>query len=137
MNKAESTRLTRFAEIREGWIVPILLGLAFGVRLYLVFHTYLITNDGVLYIKMSKLISQGEAGAAGSLLFFDLSPLITMVFQKVFSDWELSAQMVSAVFGSLTIIPLYFLMKVPVGSGRGHHFISSLCFLSLHRVVFC
>jgi len=127
MNKAESTRFTRFVEIREGWIVPILIGLAFGVRFYLVFHTYLIANDGVLYIKMSKLISQGEAGAAFSLLFFNLYPLITVVFQKVFSDWELSAQMVSAVFGSLTVIPLYFLIRSLLG--RAVALISSILFV--------
>ncbi len=127
MNKAESNRFTRFAEIPDGWIVLILIGLAFGVRLYLVFHTYLITNDGVLYIKMSKLISQGEASAAFSLLFFNLYPLITVVFQRVFSDWELSAQMVSAVFGSLTIIPLYFLIKSLLG--RAVALISSILFV--------
>ena len=133
MNKAESARFDRFVEIREGWIVPILLGLAFGVRLYLVFHTYLITNDGILYIKMSKLISQGEAGAAFSLLFFNLYPLITIVFQKVFIDWELSAQMVSAVFGSLTIIPLYFLIRSLLG--RTVAIISSLLFISHPYIV--
>jgi hypothetical protein len=111
MKKTESARLTPFSKIREGWIVSILLGLAFGVRLYLVFHTYIITHDGILYIKMSKLISQGEVGTAFSLLFFNLYPIITILFQKVFGDWEFSAQMVSAVFGSLTIIPLYFLIR--------------------------
>ncbi len=97
--------------LREGWVVSTILGLAFAIRLYLVFHTYLITNDGVVYIRMSKLISQGDVGGAFSLLFFNLYPLITVLFQKVFHDWELSAQMVSAVFGSLTIIPFYFLVR--------------------------
>ena len=111
MKKTENTGFTPISKIRERWIVSVLLGLAFGVRLYLVFHTYLITNDGIMYVKMSKLISQGEAGSAFGLLFFNLYPFIIIVFQKVFNDWEFSAQMVSAVFGSLTIIPFYFLIR--------------------------
>ena len=111
MKKTETTIFPSFSEIREGWIILIFLALAFGVRLYLVYHTYLITNDGILYIKMSKLISQGEVGSAFGLLFFNLYPFITVIFQKVFNDWEFSAQMVSAVFGSLTIIPFYLLIR--------------------------
>jgi hypothetical protein len=127
VKETESTRFSPFSNIREGWIVSILLGLAFGVRLYLVFHTYLITNDGILYVKMSKLISQGETGAAFSLLFFNLYPVITAVFQKVFNDWEFSGQMVSAVFGSLSIIPFYFLIRSLLG--RTVAFISSILFV--------
>jgi hypothetical protein len=101
----------KFLNIREVLIVVLLLGLAFGIRLYVVFHTYVITNDGVLYIKVSKLIAQGEIGAALNTYFLNLYPFIIAAFQKVFSDWEFSAQMASAVFGSLTVIPLYFLIK--------------------------
>ncbi len=127
MKKTENTGFTPFSNIQEWWIVSILLGLAFVVRLYLVFHTYLITNDGIIYIKMSKLISQGEAGSAFSLLFFNLYPFITAIFQKVFNDWEFSAQMVSAVFGSLTIIPFYFLIRSLFG--RTVALISSILFV--------
>jgi hypothetical protein len=115
MKKTANTIFPSFSEIREGWIIAILLGLAFGVRLYMVYHTYLIANDGILYVRMSKLISRGEAGSAFSLLFFNLYPFITAIFQKVFNDWEFSAQMVSAVFGSLTIIPFYFLIRSLLG----------------------
>ncbi len=111
MAETESRRIPFFFGTLEGWVLPVLVGLAFAVRLYMVFHTFVITNDGVLYVKMAKLISAGEAGRAFDLLFFSLYPLIIAAFQKVFGDWELSAQMVSAVFGSLTIIPLYFLIR--------------------------
>jgi 4-amino-4-deoxy-L-arabinose transferase-like glycosyltransferase len=127
MKKTETTIFPSFSEIREGWIILILLALAFGVRLYLVYHTYLITNDGILYVKMSRLISQGEAGSAFSLLFFNLYPFIIVIFQRVFNDWEFSAQMVSAVFGSLTIIPFYFLIRSLFG--RTTALISSILFL--------
>jgi 4-amino-4-deoxy-L-arabinose transferase-like glycosyltransferase len=76
---------------------------------------------------MSKLISQGEAGAAFSLSFFNLYRFITAIFQKVFNEWELSAQMVSAVFSSLTSIPFYFLIRSLLG--RTVTFISSILFI--------
>jgi len=104
-------RCALFFNEREGWIIVILLGLAFAVRLYLVFHTFVICNDGVLYIKMSKLISEGRAGEAFGLLFFNLYPLVTVLFQNLFHDWEFSGQMVSTVFGSVTIVPFYFLVR--------------------------
>jgi hypothetical protein len=127
MKKTESMDFTPFSHIREGLIVSTLLGLAFGVRLFLVFHTYIITNDGILYVKMAKLISQGKAGAAFGLLSFNLYPVIIAAFQKLFSDWEFSGQMVSTVFGSLTIIPFYFLIRSLLG--RTVAFISSILFV--------
>lgn len=108
MTKTEDLK---FLNIWEVWIVTLLLGLAFGVRLYMVFHTYVITNDGVLYIKVAKLIAKGEIGAALGVYFLNLYPFIVAAFQKVFIDWEFSAQMVSAVFGSLAVIPLYCLIR--------------------------
>nr|NIO06365.1 hypothetical protein [Pseudomonadota bacterium]NIS72662.1 hypothetical protein [Pseudomonadota bacterium] len=127
MRETHNTELSDFFARHEGWIVSFLLGLAFAVRLYLVFHTYLITHDGILYIKMSKLISQGEVGAAFQLLFFNLYPLMTIPFQQIFNEWELSAQMVSAVFGSLTIIPFYLLIRSIFG--RTVALISSIFFV--------
>ena len=111
MTETEDTRFPLLFKAREGWTVAILLGLAFGVRLYLVFNTYLITHDGILYIKISKLISQGQVSEAFDFYFLNLYPLITAVFQRLFYDWEFSAQMVSTVFGSLTIIPFYLLTR--------------------------
>jgi hypothetical protein len=104
-------RVLLFFKTREQWTVCILFGLAFAVRLYMVFHTYLITNDGILYVRLAKLISKGEFGAAFSISFFNLYPFVIALFQKIFNEWELSGQLVSMVFGSLTLIPLYFLTK--------------------------
>ncbi|MFX0197386.1 MAG: ArnT family glycosyltransferase, partial [Candidatus Hodarchaeota archaeon] len=45
---------------------------------------------------------------------------------KVFHDWEFSAQMVSAIFGTLTLIPFYFLTRKLFNQGLA--FISSIIF---------
>jgi hypothetical protein len=89
----------------------ILFGLAFVVRLYLAFHTYVIANDGAFYVKLAQLISIGKVGEAIHLHFFSLFPFLIALFQRVFLDWESSGQMVSVLFGSLAIIPFYFLTK--------------------------
>lgn len=107
----EGGRVPLLSNARENLIVTIIFGLALGLRLFLVFHTYLITNDGILYVRLAKLISKGEFGVAFSISFFNLYPFVIALFQKIFNDWELSGQMVSVVFGSLTVIPLYFLTK--------------------------
>lgn len=101
----------RIFDIRERWLVAILLIFAFAIRLYLVSHTYVIAKDGILYIQLAKLISQGKMGDALRLYPFNIYPFFIVIFQKVFHDWEVSAQMISALFGTLAIVPFYFLIK--------------------------
>ena len=123
----EDKKLIDMANVREAWVLFILFGLAVAVRLYLAFHTYVIANDGVLYIKLAQLLSQGKVGEAMSLHLPSLFPIIIASFQKVFVDWELSGQMVSVLFGSLTIIPFYFLTKELFN--RNVAFTSSILFI--------
>ncbi|NIM98592.1 MAG: hypothetical protein GTO24_11085 [candidate division Zixibacteria bacterium] len=111
MTDSRILRSSLFADDREKQVLFILFGLSLGVRLYMVFHTYVITNDGTLYIKLAKLISKGAVTEALSLWLPNLYPLALAFFQRVFFDWELSGQMVSTVFGSLAIIPFYFLVR--------------------------
>jgi len=96
------------------------------VRLYVVFHTYVITNDGVLYVELAKLLSRGEVGKALSVWAPNLYPVIIALFQRVFDDWEFSGQLVSTFFGTLTIVPFYLLMRSLFG--RPVALIASLLF---------
>jgi 4-amino-4-deoxy-L-arabinose transferase-like glycosyltransferase len=95
----------------QGWIFPIVLGVAFAVRFYMVLHTYVITNDGILYVDSARLISMGDLGETYNRYLFNLYPFFIAVFQKALHNWEFSAQMVSAIFGTLTIIPFYLLVS--------------------------
>lgn len=101
----------QFSDIKERWLLPFLVISAFFFRLYLVSHTYVIAKDGILYIELARLISQGKMGAALNLYPLNLYPFIIAIFQKGFHDWEFSAQLISALFGSLAIIPFYYLVK--------------------------
>jgi len=67
-----------------------------------------INYDGVLYIQMAKLFHEGYyAGIHGT--YFNLYPLMISLVQKVIGDWELSGRLISFLFGSLTVIPIFLL----------------------------
>jgi 4-amino-4-deoxy-L-arabinose transferase-like glycosyltransferase len=70
-----------------------------------------ITPDGALYIETAKMILSGEFKMIGDVSFFNLYPFMILLFQKVFSDWEVAGRMVSVVFGTLGVIPIFFLIK--------------------------
>ena len=89
----------------------IIIVLAFLARLYPVFAPNVITPDGILYIENAKMILSGEFKRIGDVSFFNLYPFMILLFQKVFSDWELAGRMVSVVFGTLGVVPIFFLIK--------------------------
>ncbi|HBE43958.1 MAG TPA: hypothetical protein DDW17_00550 [Deltaproteobacteria bacterium] len=89
----------------------IIIIFAFLARLYPVLAPNVITPDGVLYIETAKMILSGEFKRIVNVSFFNLYPFMILLFQKVFSDWELAGRMVSVVFGTLGVIPIFFLIK--------------------------
>lgn len=70
-----------------------------------------ITPDGLLYIKIARLIGAGNWKAVYEDGFYSTYPFIILLFQKVFHDWETAGRMASAVLGSLALLPFYFLLR--------------------------
>ena len=99
------------------WLLPILLFIgAVVVRLYLVFFSNVITPDGILYIKITKLIESGDWKKASEFSFGGKSDIhlylfLLSFFHKVIPDWELAGRMVSVLMGSLAVIPFFLLIK--------------------------
>ncbi|MBA4389479.1 MAG: hypothetical protein C0399_00880 [Syntrophus sp. (in: bacteria)] len=91
-------------------ILLLLLIPTFFIRYFLA-NAQIIAPDGVLYIKVAKDISLGNFQSVTEYGFFNLYSFLIALFQTIFRDWELSGKMVSIVFGSLTIIPLYCLVR--------------------------
>lgn len=91
-------------------ILLALLVPAFLIR-YFIAGAQIISNDSLLYIKIAKGISSGNLDSVTDYGFFNLYSFIIVLFQRVFHDWEFSGKIVSVVFGTLTIIPLYFFIK--------------------------
>ena len=68
----------------------------------------IITIDGMLYVQMAKLFSEGNyVGIPGT--YFNLYPMMIFLVQKFVGDWELSGRLISMVLGTLTVIPIFLL----------------------------
>jgi len=84
---------------------------ALGIRIIKVYQDALIVHDGITYIKMAKIIASGDLGRISEYSFFNLYPVFIALAQSIFGDWELSGRMVSAIFGALTVIPLFLMVR--------------------------
>jgi 4-amino-4-deoxy-L-arabinose transferase-like glycosyltransferase len=79
-----------------------------------VFHnTEVINKDGILYINQAKAILNGnwELAKNCGYEFISLYHLLIPVFYNVFGDWIISAKSVSLLFGTLSIIPFYLVVR--------------------------
>jgi hypothetical protein len=92
-------------------ILIILLG--FAIRLFSFHYTYIINPDGVLYIHQARAIYYGikDAILTCSMGYLSNYSILIVLAYKIFGDWVIAAKSVSLFFGTITLIPLYFLMK--------------------------
>ena len=83
---------------------------AFIIR-YVFANAQIIAPDGILYIEVAKDVLAGNFQRISGYGFLNLYSFLIALFQMIFHDWEFSGKMVSVVFGSLTIIPLFLLIR--------------------------
>ena len=88
----------------------------------------IIPNDGVFYIQLAKLFSEGKYEGLSSTSF-SLYPLMLFLAQKLIGDWELSGQLISLTLSTLTIIPVFLLGKNLYGEKVG--WLSALFYIAL------
>ena len=90
------------------WIM--MAGIA--IRAFAALNTAVINPDGMLYIQQAKAIYQGDWQLLRSCLPFVSSyPFLIAAAHWVVPSWIDSARVISVLFGSLTLIPLYFLLR--------------------------
>jgi 4-amino-4-deoxy-L-arabinose transferase-like glycosyltransferase len=90
------------------WIV--MAGIA--IRAFAAFHTYVTNPDGMLYIQQAKAIYHGDWQLAKACApFVSNYPFLIAGAYWGFPSWIESARMISVLFGSLTLVPLYFLLR--------------------------
>ena len=90
----------------------ILLLLALSIRIILYPHLHLIAKDGAFqYIPVAKLYACGEFKEALSQMQTPLYPFLIALVSKSGLDMESAGRLISLIFNTLTIIPLYFLGK--------------------------
>jgi 4-amino-4-deoxy-L-arabinose transferase-like glycosyltransferase len=92
-------------------ILVILLG--FTIRLFGFHYTYIINPDGVLYIHQARAIYYGlwDSILTCSMGFLSIYSILIVGFYKIFGDWVVAAKSVSFIFGSITLILLYLLIR--------------------------
>ena len=75
-------------------------------------NTHVVNPDGTLYITQAKAIFYGQKEALYCGYDFLSSYIVLIVGAHwFFCDWIFSARMVSFLFGSATLVPLYFLLR--------------------------
>lgn len=92
----------------------ILFPLALVIRLQLFLNPYSINPDGVYYIQQAQAIyfHDFKKVTACGLTFVSIYPIAIAFVQSVLNDWLLSAKIVSLVFGTITVIPVFFTAKL-------------------------
>ena len=106
---------------------------ALSVRLYMVFSANILTPDGVSYIETAKMIVSGNFQKISTFSFFNLYPFLIVAFQKIFNDWEIAGKLVSAILGSLAVVPFFLLIRELIGNRVA--IMASLFFIISPRLV--
>src|SRR4030042_2817243 len=93
-------------------------------RVLSLFQTQIISSDGVRYIQMAKFLAEGQYE---EIFDFSLYSLFIFLAQKLIGDWELSGQLVSVTWSTLTVIPIFLLGQSLYDEKVGG--ISSICYI--------
>ncbi len=108
--------------------VALLVLITLITRVLAFFQTQIISNDGVLYIQMAKLFSEGKyEGIYGT--YFNLYPLLIFFFQKFTGEWVLSGQLISIILSTFTVVPIFLLGRSLYGEKVG--WLSALFYITL------
>ncbi|MFP4087378.1 MAG: ArnT family glycosyltransferase [Desulfobacteraceae bacterium] len=95
------------------WGVVAILLLGVAIRVFACAHSHIINPDGVYYIHQARAVYFGEWDTLTSchLGFLSNYPLFIAGAYALFHHWVFSAAVVSVLFGSGTLIPLYLLCR--------------------------
>jgi 4-amino-4-deoxy-L-arabinose transferase-like glycosyltransferase len=89
-----------------------LLCLALGLRFLVYQLTYLISIDGAtFYLRPAQNFASGQWMEGLASGYHPLYPLLVAFLSKALGNFQLSGQMISVLFGALTVIPVYYLAK--------------------------
>jgi len=94
-------------------ILSALFLISLFIRLGAFFQTPVINDDGPLYIYQAEAIASGTWDSAHpcSFPYLSLYPFIILMLHTIVQDWTVAAQSVSIFFGSLSIIPLFLILR--------------------------
>lgn len=109
----ESEILTRKASSWLTYKFLLVLGLGLTIRIFTFHYSFIINPDGVLYIHQARAMYFGqlESLTGCSLGYLSIYPFSIAGAYALFHDWLFAAKFVSLLFGTLTLVPLYFLLR--------------------------
>ena len=91
-------------------VIIVLAGTA--IRVFTAFSTCIINPDGMVYIQQAKAIYSGDWHLLKSCVpFVSNYPFFIAGAYFVYPDWVVAARGVSVFFGSLALVPLFFLVR--------------------------
>ena len=111
---------------RNSFHIAVLLIISLAIGIYIIATTVLITKDGTQYISLAQNFPQNPGGVIKHHPPFGYPFLIYLTHKAITSfsqdgsvySWIYSAQSVSLLCRVLSLIPLYFIGKLLVGSRR-------------------
>ena len=118
-----------FKSLSERQILLLLIGTAFIFRFYAVLMAQGIANDSAAYGFMAKEFLKGQFTKGLSIAGHPLYPLLISLFSMDTAHVEITGRLLSLFFGTLTIIPLFYLVKEAVGRKEA---IFSVLFYTFH-----
>ncbi|MEE9418280.1 MAG: glycosyltransferase family 39 protein [Desulfatiglandaceae bacterium] len=93
--------------------IILIFVLGFFVRLFVYHYTFIINPDGALYINQARALYYGEwrSALSCSMPYLSIYPILITGLYGVFHDWVVVAKSISLLFGSVTMVPLYLLLR--------------------------
>lgn len=84
-----------------------------GFRLYsFYFSSLLFNSDGIVYLQQAKAFYFGEFDRLTACYPYpNLYPLVILPFYWLMDHWVIAAKTASFVFGTATLIPLYYILR--------------------------
>ncbi|MHB8108412.1 MAG: glycosyltransferase family 39 protein [Syntrophorhabdaceae bacterium] len=126
--------LTKKLKVKDPAAASVtLLLLAFAVRFLLLLEPQIISNDSMFYIRMAKNLLSGNTADMNTYSFFSIHPYFLAVMHRFIPDWELAGRIVSVIFGSVAVVPLYLLISSILSKKIG--FITGLLYIFGPRLV--
>jgi hypothetical protein len=104
-----------FKSLNERQALLILIGVTFGLRLYAVLMAQGIANDSAAYGFMTRDFIKGDILKGLSSPLHPFYPLLISLVSPDTAHVEIAGRLISLFFGTLTIIPIFYLSKEIVG----------------------
>jgi hypothetical protein len=93
-------------------VMFLIVSSGIAIRVFTALNTDVINPDGMEYIQQAKAIYYGDWRLLKSCMpFVSNYPFFIAGVYGFYSDWIFSARLVSIFFGSLTLLPLFFLIR--------------------------